>query len=46
MCYDNYQKALDSLTIKRGNLLEIKPLKAIEAINEGKEPGETGSLNN
>ena len=43
MCYDNHQKALDNLTIKRGNVLEIK-LKANEATNGG--PGKTGSLNN
>ena len=45
MCYDNHQKALDNLTIKRGNLLEIKiNRKANEATNG--RPCETRSHNN
>ena len=44
MCYDNHQKTLDNLTIKRRNLLEIKTnCEVKEATNGGPE---TWSLNN
>ena len=31
MCYSDHQKLLDTLTIKRGNLLEIRLTEAITA---------------
>ena len=44
MCYDSHQKGLENLTIKRGNLLEVRTeTKAKAATNRMPE---SGSLNN
>ena len=40
MCYDKHQKELEKVTIKRGNLLEIK------TIQSSYRTPKTGSLNN
>ena len=40
MCYDKHQKELEKVTIKRGNLLEIKAIQSIYGMPK------TGSLNN
>ena len=42
MCYDNHQKELDYLTIKRGNLLEIK----LNRVTKEAITPVIGSLNN
>ena len=42
MCYDNHQRELEKVTIKRGNLLEIRTV-TIESTNRMPK---SGSLNN